>query len=189
MFTSTECETDALLAPPLGALQLAVQFASLTLLEEGKTMEDVRCRLSEDLGPTIKIGICYWPTVGILCSRFVPVMNRPGVSSIAGLFWNIYISHQANHKQVTDEGTPVSHSSENAKAPDEDTLRDSTTGAVGVVNAPAVGTTSEATSLKTETRARSVKSNDGDTKSASDKDTSERRERQKLVRRTTCLSM
>ncbi|CAN0469203.1 unnamed protein product, partial [Laminaria digitata] len=77
--------------------QLASQFASLTLLEEGKTMDDVRRKLSHDFAPTLKNGLCYWPLVGMLNAAFVPVLSRPAVSSFAGVFWNVYISYQANH--------------------------------------------------------------------------------------------
>lgn len=77
--------------------QLASQFASLTLLEEGKTMDDVRRKLSRELVPTLKNGVCYWPLVGMLNSAFVPVLSRPAMSSFAGVFWNVYISYQANN--------------------------------------------------------------------------------------------
>ena len=77
--------------------KLASQFTSLTLLEESKTMDDVRRKLSHDFVPTLKNGLCYWPLVGMLNAAFVPVLSRPAMSSFAGVFWNVYISYQANH--------------------------------------------------------------------------------------------
>lgn len=86
--------------------QLAAQFTSLTLLEEGKTMDDVRHRLSQDFIPTLKTGACYWPFIGALNSAFIPVLSRPAFSSFTGVFWNVYISYQANHNgmEVGDVG-------------------------------------------------------------------------------------
>lgn len=60
-------------------------------------MDDVRRKLSHDFVPTLKNGLCYWPLVGMLNSAFVPVLSRPAMSSFAGVFWNVYISYQANH--------------------------------------------------------------------------------------------
>lgn len=60
-------------------------------------MDDVRRKLSHDFLPTLKNGLCYWPLVGVLNSAFVPVLSRPAMSSFAGVFWNVYISYQANH--------------------------------------------------------------------------------------------
>lgn len=60
-------------------------------------MDDVRRRLSQDFVPTVKTGLCYWPIVGMFNAAFVPVMNRPAFSSFAGVFWNVYISYQANY--------------------------------------------------------------------------------------------
>ena len=60
-------------------------------------MDDVRRKLSHDFAPTLKNGLCYWPLVGMLNAAFVPVLSRPAVSSFAGVFWNVYISYQANH--------------------------------------------------------------------------------------------
>lgn len=60
-------------------------------------MDDARRKLSHDFVPTLKNGLCYWPLVGVLNSAFVPVLSRPAMSSFAGVFWNVYISYQANH--------------------------------------------------------------------------------------------
>lgn len=60
-------------------------------------MDDVRRKLSRDFLPTLKVGMSYWPIIGMLNSRFVAVMNRPAFSSFAGVFWNVCISYQANN--------------------------------------------------------------------------------------------
>ncbi|CAM9519510.1 unnamed protein product, partial [Choristocarpus tenellus] len=82
------------------APMVAAQFTALTLLE-GKGAVDVQHRLDQDLVPTLKAGICYWPFVGLFSSRYVPVMNRPAVSAFAGVFWNVYLSHRAHHNELT----------------------------------------------------------------------------------------
>jgi Mpv17 / PMP22 family len=77
------------------APMISMQFTALTLLE-GKTLKDAAVRVKRDLPATATAGACYWPFIGVAQSRFVPVYNRPAVGSFAGLFWNIYLSHQAN---------------------------------------------------------------------------------------------
>jgi Mpv17 / PMP22 family len=77
------------------APMISMQFTALTLLE-GKTLKDAAVRVKRDLPATATAGACYWPFIGLAQSRFVPVYNRPAVGSFAGLFWNIYLSHQAN---------------------------------------------------------------------------------------------
>ncbi|CAM9241685.1 unnamed protein product, partial [Hapterophycus canaliculatus] len=89
----TKLGVSMAVTPPM----LAGQFTSLTLLEEGKDMTDVRRKLSRDFLPTLKNALLFWPLVSVLNSKFVPVLNRPVVSSFAGVFWNVYISYQANH--------------------------------------------------------------------------------------------
>ena len=66
-------------------------------MEGGKSMEDVQHKLFRDLTPTIKNAYCYWPVVSVMNTLFVSVINRPAMSSFAGVFWNIYMSYQANH--------------------------------------------------------------------------------------------
>ncbi|CAB1103441.1 unnamed protein product [Ectocarpus sp. CCAP 1310/34] len=89
----TKLGVSVAVLPPM----LAAQFASLTLLEEGKTMGDVRTKLSRDFTPTLKNAILFWPVVSVINSTFVPVLSRPVFSSFVGVFWNVYISYQANH--------------------------------------------------------------------------------------------
>ncbi|CBJ32920.1 integral membrane protein-like protein [Ectocarpus siliculosus] len=89
----TKLGVSVAVLPPM----LAAQFASLTLLEEGKTMGDVRTKLSRDFTPTLKNAILFWPVVSVINSAFVPVLSRPVFSSFVGVFWNVYISYQANH--------------------------------------------------------------------------------------------
>ncbi|CAM9868679.1 unnamed protein product [Discosporangium mesarthrocarpum] len=83
--------------PPM----VAGQFASLTLLDMGKGLADVRVKLEGELVPTLKVSTCFWPLVGIVSFRFIPVINRPAMNGFAGFFWNIYLSHQANHGSLT----------------------------------------------------------------------------------------
>ncbi|CAM9698383.1 unnamed protein product [Ectocarpus sp. 4 AP-2014] len=89
----TKLGVSVAVLPPM----LAAQFASLTLLEEGKTMGDVRTKLSRDFTPTLKNAVLFWPVVSVINSAFVPVLSRPAFSSFVGVFWNVYISYQANH--------------------------------------------------------------------------------------------
>ncbi|CAM9556082.1 unnamed protein product [Ectocarpus sp. 13 AM-2016] len=89
----TKLGVSVAVLPPM----LAAQFTSLTLLEEGKTMGDVRTKLSRDFTPTLKNAILFWPVVSVINSAFVPVLSRPVFSSFVGVFWNVYISYQANH--------------------------------------------------------------------------------------------
>lgn len=60
-------------------------------------MNDVHEKLSRDLLPTVLNAFCYWPVVSVINTLFVPVISRPAMSSFAGVFWNVYISYQANH--------------------------------------------------------------------------------------------
>lgn len=85
-------------------------------------MDDVRRKLSRDFWPTLKAGLCYWPIIGMFNSRFVPVMNRPAFSSFAGVFWNVYISYQANNDGM-DVGEVV------CKEPLKETLNATSSGA------------------------------------------------------------
>ncbi|CAN0473642.1 unnamed protein product, partial [Ectocarpus sp. 12 AP-2014] len=50
-----------------------------------------------DFTPTLKNAILFWPVVSVINSAFVPVLSRPVFSSFVGVFWNVYISYQANH--------------------------------------------------------------------------------------------
>lgn len=77
--------------------QLAAQFTSLTLLEKDKNMSDVYRKLSRDFLPTLQNAVLFWPLVSVVNSVFVPVLSRPIFSSFMGVFWNVYISYQANH--------------------------------------------------------------------------------------------
>lgn len=60
-------------------------------------MGDVRTKLSRDFTPTLNNAILFWPVVSVINSAFVPVLSRPVFSSFVGVFWNVYISYQANH--------------------------------------------------------------------------------------------
>lgn len=76
---------------------MAAQFAALTLLEKDKNLDDVHKKLSRDYVPTLKTALLFWPLVSVVNSAFVPVLSRPIFSSSVGVFWNVYISYQANH--------------------------------------------------------------------------------------------
>lgn len=60
-------------------------------------MSDVCRKLSGDFLPTLKNAVLFWPMVSVVNSAFVPVLSRPMFSSFMGVFWNVYISYQANH--------------------------------------------------------------------------------------------
>lgn len=60
-------------------------------------MSDVYRKLSRDFLPTLKNAVLFWPLVSVVNSVFVPVLSRPAFSSFMGVFWNVYISYQANH--------------------------------------------------------------------------------------------
>ncbi len=76
---------------------MAAQFAALALLEKDKNLTDVHRKLERDYVPTLKNALLFWPLVSVVNSAFVPVLSRPIFSSSVGVFWNVYISYQANH--------------------------------------------------------------------------------------------
>eukprot|EP00903_Cladosiphon_okamuranus_P018173 g16720.t1 len=89
----TKLGVSVAVLPPM----LAAQFTSLTLLEKGKNLNDVTRKLSQDFVPTLKNAVVFWPVVSVFNSLFVPLLSRPMFSSFMGVFWNVYISYQANH--------------------------------------------------------------------------------------------
>lgn len=127
--------------PP--APKVAAQLSSLTLLEEGKTADDARRCLARDLVPTMQVGILFWPAVGIMCSRFVPVMNRPAANSVAGLFWSMFMSHRANsggmEPGIIATGTPDSHRSEMARMAESEDIGVDPRGGLRRAQGPVLG--------------------------------------------------
>ncbi|CAM9338442.1 unnamed protein product [Ectocarpus fasciculatus] len=127
----TKLGVSVAVLPPM----LAAQFASLTLLEEGKTMGDVRNKLSRDFTPTLKNAILFWPVVSVINSTFVPVLSRPVFSSFVGVFWNVYISYQANHNGMEVGELSVVYPAEGQKEEEEE---EATLGRAVVAGAAAV---------------------------------------------------
>jgi len=76
-------------------VMISMTFVTVSLLK-GKTIEQAQNKVVADVGPTLLTGLCYWPFVGFLNFRYVPVHYRPVVGSIAGAFWAIYMSNQTN---------------------------------------------------------------------------------------------
>eukprot|EP00123_Amoebidium_parasiticum_P011402 comp20691_c0_seq1/m.26944 comp20691_c0_seq1/g.26944 ORF comp20691_c0_seq1/g.26944 comp20691_c0_seq1/m.26944 type:complete len:226 (-) comp20691_c0_seq1:637-1314(-) len=74
---------------------ISTSFTSITLLS-GRSIFDARDKIAADLPKTYAAGSMYWPFVGMIQFRFVPLHFRPIVGSLAGVFWNIYISFMAN---------------------------------------------------------------------------------------------
>ncbi|CAM9758048.1 unnamed protein product [Scytosiphon promiscuus] len=142
----TKLGVSMAVTPPM----LAAQFTSLTLLEDGKDMSDVRRKLSRDFVPTLKNALLFWPLVSVLNSKFVSVLNRPVVSSFAGVFWNVYISYQANHN-----GMEVGELSEVFPLTEEEdrALREAGVTAAAATEAAQVAVAAEAAAVKAEAAA------------------------------------
>ncbi|CAM9579939.1 unnamed protein product [Phaeothamnion confervicola] len=74
---------------------IASQLGALSLLE-GRSGAETMDKLKSEVPPTLAAGLCYWPVIGIFQYRFVDLINRPVFGSFAGIFWNTFLSHQAN---------------------------------------------------------------------------------------------
>jgi len=85
-------------------VQIAASFTSITLLE-GKAPRDAKEKIKADLANTMLIGACYWPFIGFLQFRYVPVDYRAITGSIAGAVWNTFLSAQA-HRPVAAASPP-----------------------------------------------------------------------------------
>jgi hypothetical protein len=46
--------------------------------------------------PTVAAGATFWPVVHVLNLRYVALVNRPLVGSMAGVIWNVYMSSVIN---------------------------------------------------------------------------------------------
>ena len=84
---------NACIAP----LSICVTFSTVTLLKGG-TLTDAKNKIASDLVTTYTTSIFYWPVIGFLNFRFVPLQYRPVVGSIAGIIWNVYMAGQTNRE-------------------------------------------------------------------------------------------
>ena len=84
---------NACIAP----LSICVTFSTVTLLKGG-TLTDAKNKIASDLVSTYTTSIFYWPVIGFLNFRFVPLQYRPVVGSIAGIIWNVYMAGQTNRE-------------------------------------------------------------------------------------------
>ena len=73
---------NALIAP----VMISTTFISITLLS-GKSFANAQQKVQKDIGPTWITGGFYWPIVGFLNFRFVPVSYRAFTGSLAGVGW------------------------------------------------------------------------------------------------------
>lgn len=109
-------------------------------MEKDKNLGDVHRKLSRDYMPTLKNALLFWPLVSVINSAFVPVLSRPIFSSFAGVFWNVYISYQANHNGMeVGEVSVVYPQGDEEAAGGESELA----GALLLAKKAAVGTTAE----------------------------------------------
>jgi len=76
-------------------VQIAASFTVITLLS-GRTMADARAKVKQDLAVTFLVGSTYWPFVGFVQFRFVPLLYRPAVGSVAGAVYQMFFSGMAN---------------------------------------------------------------------------------------------
>jgi len=77
-------------------IQVTSTLGAVTLLSPGKSTADAEAKVKQELVPTIISSIPYWGVFHTFNYRHTPVHRRPVMSSLAGVFWNIYISWQAN---------------------------------------------------------------------------------------------
>ena len=108
----------------LGPVFIAITFATNEVLL-GSDSKKVLTKITNDVPPAWLAGFLYWPAV-LFCSyrylsvfealyqrgiyayqfvfikRWVPVSNQAIVIGMAGAFWNVYISSQANKKTPED---------------------------------------------------------------------------------------
>lgn len=81
-------------------IQISLAFTTITLLK-GYNISAAKTKIENDLVSTMVTGLVYWPFVGYLNLRYVPVVHRPLVGSFAGMIWNIYMSNQTNREHAT----------------------------------------------------------------------------------------
>ena len=76
-------------------VQITTSFTVITLLS-GRSLQDAQRKVRQDLPFTFAIGSGYWPLVGFVQFRFVPLQYRPFVGSAAGAVYNVFFSSMAN---------------------------------------------------------------------------------------------
>eukprot|EP01111_Echinosteliopsis_oligospora_P014960 TRINITY_DN5769_c0_g1_i1.p1 TRINITY_DN5769_c0_g1~~TRINITY_DN5769_c0_g1_i1.p1 ORF type:complete len:238 (+),score=66.79 TRINITY_DN5769_c0_g1_i1:50-763(+) len=89
----------------------SIVFAAVAFLK-GKSISEAGSKIEADLMPTMLTGMMYWPFIGMMNFRFVPLEKRPLVGSIASAVWNIYMSNQTNKEFVlflTPHNTYTTH--------------------------------------------------------------------------------
>lgn len=90
------------LISPIG---ISLSFTSITLLE-GRSVQQAKEKVTNDLTSTWLTGALYWPIVSGLNFRFVPFDYRPLFGGLAGAAWGTYMSKQA-HKPTPKESTDL----------------------------------------------------------------------------------
>lgn len=85
---------NSVLAPP----NISITFTLITLQQPGKTWEDAKTKVANDMPRTFFLGSIYWPFVSVFNFRMLPLDARPLFASLAGVAWNVFVSSQANKK-------------------------------------------------------------------------------------------
>ena len=92
---------NSLIAP----ITISIMFTTVTLLK-GKTLQDAKTKIENDLPVTYTTAAFYWPFVSYLNFRHTPLQYRPVVGSIAGVIWNIYMAGQTNREHPLAQPLP-----------------------------------------------------------------------------------
>jgi len=91
-------------------VQIAASFTVITLLS-GRTMADARAKVKQDLAVTFLVGSTYWPFIGFIQFRFVPLLYRPAVGSVAGAVYQMFFSGMANRPVLSSTDVAEGHQS------------------------------------------------------------------------------
>lgn len=67
---------------------------------DGKSMDDIKRKLKEDLYPTVKYNFSVWVPAQFINFNFVPPHLQVLFANIVGFFWNIYLSYAANIEPI-----------------------------------------------------------------------------------------
>ena len=98
-------------------IQIATSFTTITLLS-GRTVQDAQRKVRQDLPLTFMVGTAYWPGIGFLQFRFVPLQYRPVVGSVAGAVYNMFFSSMANRPVDAPAPAPAIPSDTRRDAPE-----------------------------------------------------------------------
>lgn len=94
------------LADQLGFLPIYLgSFVGLMAALRGDSPADIARLLRRDMGPMLATSYAIWPAVQIVNFRFVPLRHRVLVINVVCLFWNTYVSWQAEQKLDDDDVT------------------------------------------------------------------------------------